>query len=698
MPLVRVLLCALALLLVLPTAARAGVVTVQGGTLRFTATAGESEWPTISDAGDALWVTDGSAMVTAGSGCQPLSSFATCAVAGVQRIVIETGDGADRVTLLESRKIPVEVDLGPGHDLVIEGDAPADIRGGEGDDWFVPSSRPDVGSTFDGGPGDDRADYSQRHGRLSLSLDGQANDGAAGERDNLLGVEIVVGGFDDDLITGSANADELDGGMGVDEIHGLGGEDTLEGGYPGVGDRLHGGADDDAMLLSGSVVADGGPGDDTFTRGAVTTCSGCVAIGGPGVDTVDFGGEQLGPSRISLDDLPNDGELGGTANFRSDIENLIGPDLPSVLVGSAGPNRIDGGSQDDVLIGGGGTDRLGGGDGLDTADFSTHTTPVTLTLDGRANDGAVGESDLIAADVEGLRGGSAADVLVGDHGSNLLDGGPGGDRISGGDGIDGVDYSLRAASVRARLDGTSGSGEAGEDDTIAADVEGAIGGAGDDRLTGNALDGYLIGGDGDDVLLDRGGKDELDGGAGRDQLDSFDGKRDTISCGGADDALWTNATDWLDESCEAVFAHARPADPEPTATPVATATASPTPERPAATPTPVPDPPRPADRTAPRATRLSTAATLRVGTLRRHGLAVHVRCDEPCRLQADLERRGRVVAAATRATPSSAERTLRLRLTAAGKRSAPRGTYRLKVTFTDVAGNRATVVRSVRLR
>jgi Ca2+-binding RTX toxin-like protein len=696
MVLVRLLGCALALLLVVPAAARAGVVTVTDGVLRFTGTPGESEWVSVHNWDGEVMLSDGSAAIIAGAGCRQ-SSVVVCG--GVQRLVLETGDGADRVTLSNNVMLPAEVDLGPGKDIVVEGGTRADIQGGEGDDWIV-SYDAGTRSTFDGGPGRDEALYDQRWGSLRLSLDGQANDGAPGEGDTLLGVEVIHGGFDDDVITGGPGADVLYGGMGTDEIHGLAGDDTLDAWSGDLGDRLYGGEGKDVMQLSGAVVADGGPGDDTFTRGAWSSCAGCTAIGGPGADTVDFSDHSFGPTRISLDDLPNDGDLGGTANVRSDIENLLGPRNAATLIGSSGPNRIVGGEGDDVLIGGGGTDKLIGRDGFDTADYSTHAAPLTLTLDGRANDGAVGESDLIESDVEALRGGAGADVLVGDTGDNLLDGGLGADRITGGGGLDGADYSLRTASVRVRLDGMSGSGEAGDHDSIAGDVEGAIGGAGDDRLIGNALDGYLLGEDGDDVLLDRGGNDELDGGAGADQLDSYDGQRDEIDCGEGEDRLWSNSSDRLGATCETVFDTARPADPEPTptATPTPSATPTPTPVAPAATATPEPITPPAADRTAPRVIRMRHPSSLGRAVVRKRGLEIRVRCDEPCRVRADLTRNGRVLATATRTTPSRALRTLRLRLTASGKRSSLRGTFRLELTLTDLAGNTSTKLRTVRLR
>ena len=65
-------------------------------------------------------------------------------------------------------------------------------------------------------------------------------------------------------------------------------------------------------------------------------------------------------------------------------------------------------------------------------------------------------------------------------------------------------------------------------------IEQAIGGAGNDRLTGNKVANLLVGGGGGDTLLGLGANDTLAGGAGKDTLNGGDG-RDSLSGGaGAD--------------------------------------------------------------------------------------------------------------------------------------------------------------------
>jgi len=86
------------------------------------------------------------------------------------------------------------------------------------------------------------------------------------------------------------------------------------------------------------------------------------------------------------------------------------------------------------------------------------------------------------------------------------------DTIAGGTGVDTIDYSGRANLVVVTLNATVGSGEVGEGDLLATDMENVIGTAQDDVITGNASANELVGGLGDDTLDGLGGDDVLEGG------------------------------------------------------------------------------------------------------------------------------------------------------------------------------------------
>jgi Ca2+-binding RTX toxin-like protein len=91
---------------------------------------------------------------------------------------------------------------------------------------------------------------------------------------------------------------------------------------------------------------------------------------------------------------------------------------------------------------------------VDTVDYAWKKNAVTVTLDGVANDGASGERDAVAADVESVTTGFGNDHVLGNAGDNKIDTGYGDDTVDGGEGVDtiklgpGGDHaSLRDKSV-----------------------------------------------------------------------------------------------------------------------------------------------------------------------------------------------------------------------------------------------------------
>jgi Ca2+-binding RTX toxin-like protein len=102
------------------------------------------------------------------------------------------------------------------------------INGMGGDDTLVGTELRD---TFIGGGGNDTVDYSGRTENLTITLDGQPNDGAAGENDLVSAdIENVIGGLGNDTIVGNDQRNRLDGGGGNDHLTGGGARDVLVGG------------------------------------------------------------------------------------------------------------------------------------------------------------------------------------------------------------------------------------------------------------------------------------------------------------------------------------------------------------------------------------------------------------------------------------------------------------------------------------
>ncbi|WP_275414981.1 calcium-binding protein [Actinoplanes italicus] len=294
------------------------------------------------------------------------------------------------------------------------------------------------------------------------------------------------GGTGSDTIIGGPEADTLRGGGGRDRLHGAGGDDQLDGG-PGD-DRLLGGAGDDWLRAPG---------------GRVASTDRDVLWGGPGIDVADYTSAAT-PVTADADGVTgDDGRRGERDTLKNDIEALIG--------GSAG-DRLSGTSRQDFLRGGPGNDTLlgyGGGDHL------------------------VGE---LGADL--LDGGSGDDSLRGDDpGLGALSA----DVMRGGPGTDFVVYATYVTPVVVDLDGQPGDdGQAGERDTVGADVENISGGQAGDRLTGNASanridagpgDDVIHGGAGNDVLIGLDGRDSIHGEAGDDEIGDYDVDADLLDGG-----------------------------------------------------------------------------------------------------------------------------------------------------------------------
>lgn len=105
-----------------------------------------------------------------------------------------------------------------GNDSLVGGNGNDRLRGGLGTDRLI------------GGANNDLADFTDHTANLTITLDGVANDGAAGENDFIgADVESVLGGTGNDNITGSAGINLIRGGDGNDTITPGAGRDTVFG-------------------------------------------------------------------------------------------------------------------------------------------------------------------------------------------------------------------------------------------------------------------------------------------------------------------------------------------------------------------------------------------------------------------------------------------------------------------------------------
>lgn len=211
-----------------------------------------------------------------------------------------------------------------------------------------------------------------------------------------------------------------------------------------------------------------------------------------------------------------------------------------ILNGDAGNDTLSGGTGPDQIHGGDGNDTLAGHDGADDVLGDAGVDIV---------DGDNGNDDLF--------GGAEADTLSGGNGADRLDGGAGADSEHGDDGDDVFDqgasangadvldgggnfdfdvaaYDLRVNPLTITVGGGGSDGEALEGDTVGSDVEGVLGGSGNDTITGVAagVDHVIRGGGGADTIDGGSGDDLVDGDAGNDVLLGGAGE-DTVSFFGA---------------------------------------------------------------------------------------------------------------------------------------------------------------------
>jgi Ca2+-binding RTX toxin-like protein len=330
-------------------------------------------------------------------------------------------------------------------DTVVGGPGADTVTGGDGNDGFVAGGPGN--DTVSGGVGNDSV-YGDCGGGCGTAAPGDdVVNGDAGD-DYVIGEagrDTVSGGDGDDYtagdcdfsncssgtagndaVSGDAGDDEAYGEAGDDIVHGGDGDDTVYGdnnNSQGGADQVFGDAgDDDVRAQKGNDTADGGDGSDYVAvgQGDDTASGGAgddTVYGGSGSDTVDGG--------AGADDVY--GDCGGYHECGD---------------GTDGNDTVLGGDGDDFSEADGGTDTIDLGNGIDQVEYQNNVDgspyPVSVTLDGAANDGGSGENDNVATEDVAIDccDDQAGATLVGDAGTNVLDGSAAGDTIDGGGGND----------------------------------------------------------------------------------------------------------------------------------------------------------------------------------------------------------------------------------------------------------------------
>ncbi|HEV2814729.1 MAG TPA: calcium-binding protein [Solirubrobacteraceae bacterium] len=334
------------LLALLAPAAPAGAATVSvdGSVVTIAAPNRERNQITVTGrSGGGLTIRDARSPVTIGPGCtQTRPDRANCGGAEVGELVADLGALNDSISLGSSA--PVR----------------ATLRGGSGNDTLRGGQRNDV---LAGGTGRDTVTYSGRPGDVTVTLAGGADDGLAGEGDEVLEVERAIGGSGFDVLIGTEGGNTLYGGPGDDRVDGAGGVDTLFGGRGN--DLLQGGAGDDTF------AADRGPDGSDASQG------------GDGADRADYS-RRTGNVVVDPDGFADDGDRPGATltftgamptflllssperdNVLPDVESVRGGAGADVIAPSNAGGAVEGGPGTDVLYGGPGIDSLAGDGGFD---------------------------------------------------------------------------------------------------------------------------------------------------------------------------------------------------------------------------------------------------------------------------------------------------------------------------------------------
>ena len=163
----------------------------------------------------------------------------------------------------------INVGNGVGNVLMNGDDGNDVLLGGNGNDTLIGGRGSD---TLSGGSGNDTADYSAATSNLVIDQDNVADDGIAGENDNVRDdIETVLGGSGNDRLIGSPFANLIKGGSGNDTIYGGAGNDTLDGGSGH--DKLYGEAGNDTLFAKDGQTdtLDGGSGFDKAQRDKTTS-------------------------------------------------------------------------------------------------------------------------------------------------------------------------------------------------------------------------------------------------------------------------------------------------------------------------------------------------------------------------------------------------------------------------------------------
>ncbi|MEZ5792121.1 MAG: calcium-binding protein [Nitratireductor sp.] len=367
--------------------------------------------------------------------------------------IIYGGSGNDIITAPQ----PQAVFGGTGNDQIsADVGSGISILGEEGHDWVVMLDFVSNGGHWNGGDGDDTADFSQSATLMSLIVDLSTN--TTNLSMNIFNFENVIGmnsASHVDQLIGDAIDNRLSGLAGDDQISGNGGDDTIEGGAGA--DNLDGGSN------------------------------------GPFGDTLSYAGSSAGVTVFLASNTVSGGDADG--DTVTGFENVTGSDQVDYIYGDANSNTINGNGGADWLYGGDDHDTLNGGAGADLMFGDAGGDTMNGGDDGDYMWGGTGPDTMHGNDgVDWMRGEEDEDLLYGDAGDDVLIGGAGDDQMYGGFGTDTFYGEDDNDWIYGEANGDVAFGQLG-DDYIYGDSEGdfLFGGAGADTINGGTENDLMWG-------------------------------------------------------------------------------------------------------------------------------------------------------------------------------------------------------------
>ncbi|GAB5606502.1 beta strand repeat-containing protein [Sideroxyarcus sp. TK5] len=455
-----------------------GADTLSGGLGNDTYSVDSAADVVVENAGEGVDVVEASASYTLGDNIENLTLVGNGAIAGTGNTQdnIITGNSADNhLQGMDGN----DTLIGNAGNDTLDGGAGADVMaGGVGNDAYVVDTLADT-VTEEAGEGTDTVytdlSYALGSNIENLTLTGaNAVDGTGNELNN-----VITGNANDNILSGLAGSDTLNGGAGADTMLGGTGNDIYV--VDNTGDLVVENASEGIDLVNSSITY-------TLTDNVENlTLTGAAAISGTG-NVLD--------------------------------NTLIGNDAANTLTGLEGNDTLNGMGGADTLIGGTGNDTYvvdGAGD-------------VVVELAGEGTDAVQSAISYTLGDnVENLTligsgsingtGNALDNVIVGNHGSNMIDGGVGADAMYGNGGNDTYLLDNLGDTITEYWNQGTDTVISPFDYTLGANVENLILTEGASLTgTGNELNNVITGNSNDNTLTGHMGNDTLDGGIGADTL------------------------------------------------------------------------------------------------------------------------------------------------------------------------------------